>query len=203
FVARDYFEVIATFDCQAGQYQGRWVAPDFKKNDADPELRPERIWQAASADRIVAECQSKPAVVREESKPSSQSAPALFDLTSLQREANARFGFSAKNTLGLAQALYEQVSYDSSTGQPITANLIDYLIPSAPDMPNYTAGRITTLCPNNPLGAKGIGESGAVGSPPAVVNAVINALAPFGVEHIDMPVTPEKVWKAMQKGTRA
>ena len=104
---------------------------------------------------------------------------------------------------GIAQALYEQVSYDSSTGQPITANLIDYLIPSAPDMPNYTAGRITTLCPNNPLGAKGIGESGAVGSPPAVVNAVINALAPFGVEHIDMPVTPEKVWKAMQKGTRA
>lgn len=104
---------------------------------------------------------------------------------------------------GIAQALYEQVSYDSSTGQPITANLIDYLIPSAPDLPNYTAGRITTLCPNNPLGAKGIGESGAVGSPPAVVNAVINALAPFGVEHIDMPVTPEKVWKAMQKGTRA
>ncbi len=108
FVARDYFEVVATFDCQAGQYQGRWVALDFKKNDADPELRPERIWQAAAADRIVAECQSKAASVREESKPSSQSAPALFDLTSLQREANARFGFSAKNTLGIAQALYER-----------------------------------------------------------------------------------------------
>jgi DNA topoisomerase-3 len=108
FVARDYFEVVATFDCQAGQYQGRWIAPDFKKSDADPELKPERIWQAAAADRIVAECQSKPASVREESKPSSQSAPALFDLTSLQREANARFGFSAKNTLGLAQALYER-----------------------------------------------------------------------------------------------
>ena len=99
---------------------------------------------------------------------------------------------------GIAQALYEQVSYDTSTGQPITANLIDYLIPSAPDLPNYVAGRITTLCPNNPLGAKGIGESGAVGSPPAVVNAIVNALAPFGVEHIDMPVTPEKVWRAMQ-----
>ena len=98
---------------------------------------------------------------------------------------------------GIAQALYEQVCYDPSTGQPITANLIDYLIPSAPDLPNYIAGRITTLCPNNPLGAKGIGESGAVGSPPAVVNAVVNALASFGVEHIDMPVTPEKVWHAM------
>jgi len=98
---------------------------------------------------------------------------------------------------GIAQALYEQVSYDTSTGQPITANLIDYLIPSAPDLPNYIAGRITTLCPNNPLGAKGIGESGAVGSPPAVVNAVVNALSSFGVEHIDMPVTSEKVWHAM------
>ena len=98
---------------------------------------------------------------------------------------------------GIAQALYEQVCYDPSTGQPITANLIDYLIPSAPDLPNYIAGRITTLCPNNPLGAKGIGESGAVGSPPAVVNAVVNELASFGVEHIDMPVTPEKVWHAM------
>ena len=98
---------------------------------------------------------------------------------------------------GIAQALYEQVCYDPSTGQPITANLIDYLIPSAPDLPNYVAGRITTLCPNNPLGAKGIGESGAVGSPPAVVNAVVNALSSFGVEHIDMPVTSEKVWHAM------
>ncbi len=98
---------------------------------------------------------------------------------------------------GIAQALYEQVCYDPSSGQPITANLIDYLIPSAPDLPNYIAGRITTLCPNNPLGAKGIGESGAVGSPPAVVNAVVNALSSFGVEHIDMPVTPEKVWNAM------
>ncbi len=98
---------------------------------------------------------------------------------------------------GIAQALYEQVCYDPSTGQPITANLVDYMIPSAPDLPNYVAGRITTLCPNNPLGAKGIGESGAVGSPPAVVNAVVNALSSFGVEHIDMPVTPEKVWLAM------
>ena len=98
---------------------------------------------------------------------------------------------------GIAQALYEQVCYDPSTGQPITANLVDYMIPSAPDLPNYIAGRITTLCPNNPLGAKGIGESGAVGSPPAVVNAVVNALSSFGVEHIDMPVTPEKVWLAM------
>ena len=81
---------------------------------------------------------------------------------------------------GIAQALYEQVCYDPSTGQPITANLIDYLIPSAPDLPNYIAGRITTLCPNNPLGAKGIGESGAVGSPPAVVNKSLTLVDSVG-----------------------
>ncbi|CAN5412864.1 molybdopterin-dependent oxidoreductase [soil metagenome] len=96
---------------------------------------------------------------------------------------------------GIAQALYEAVVYEPDSGQPITANLLDYLVPSAPDLPGYTAGRITTLCPNNPLGAKGIGESGAVGAPAAVVNAIVDALAQFGVEHVDMPVTPEKVWR--------
>ncbi|MGA1353107.1 MAG: molybdopterin cofactor-binding domain-containing protein, partial [Ilumatobacteraceae bacterium] len=98
---------------------------------------------------------------------------------------------------GIAQALYEEMRYDPASGQPITSNLVDYLVPSAPDLPNYIAGRVVTLCPNNPLGAKGIGESGAIGSPPAVVNAVCDALAPFGVEHLDMPLLPEKVWRAM------
>ena len=102
---------------------------------------------------------------------------------------------------GIAQALFESMVYEPTTGQPITANLLDYLVPSAPDLPEYVAGRITTLCPNNPLGAKGIGESGAVGAPAAVVNAIVDALAPFGVEHVDMPVTPEKVWQLME-GTR-
>ena len=73
-------------------------------------------------------------------------------------------------------------------------------MPSAPDLPGYTAGRISTACPNNALGAKGIGESGAVGAPPAVVNAGVDALEPFGVEHLDMPLTPERVWRAMQEG---
>ena len=66
---------------------------------------------------------------------------------------------------------------------------------------DYTSGRVVTLCPNNPLGAKGIGESGAVGAPAAVINAVVDALRGFGVEHIDMPATPEKVWQLMQGGT--
>lgn len=101
---------------------------------------------------------------------------------------------------GIAQALFEGVTYDPNTGQPVTANLLDYLVPSAADLPDYVVGRTTTLCPNNPLGAKGIGESGSVGAPPAVVNAIIDALADFGVDHIDMPITPEKIWKAMRSG---
>ena len=102
---------------------------------------------------------------------------------------------------GIAQALFEGMVYEPTTGQPITSNLLDYLVPSAADLPDYTSGRVVTLCPNNPLGAKGIGESGAVGAPAAVINAVVDALRGFGVEHIDMPATPEKVWQLMQGGT--
>ena len=101
---------------------------------------------------------------------------------------------------GIAQALFEQMTYEPNGGQPVTANLLDYLVPSAADLPDFTSGRINTPCPNNPLGAKGIGESGAVGAPAAVVNAVVDALAEFGVEHIDMPATPEKIWTLMQGG---
>ncbi len=100
---------------------------------------------------------------------------------------------------GIAQALYEGFAY-SDSGQPVTGTLLDYLVPTAPDLPGYTAGRINTPCPNNPLGAKGIGESGAVGAPAAVVNAIVDALAPFGVEHLDMPVTPEKIWRVLEEG---
>ena len=99
---------------------------------------------------------------------------------------------------GIAQALYESITYDES-GTLATGNLTSYLAPSAPDLPAFTASRITTICPNHIFGAKGIGESGAVGAPPAVVNAVVDALADFGVEHLDMPLSPEKVWNALNK----
>ena len=108
FQPRDYWEVRAEFVCAAGVYQGRWLDTKFKKDENDPEQRAERLWSKAAADSIVTACRGKPGSVSEESKPSTSMAPALFDLTSLQREANARFGFSAKNTLGLAQALYER-----------------------------------------------------------------------------------------------
>lgn len=108
FVPRDYWEVRAEFVCAAGVYEGRWLDQNFKKDENDPEKRAERLWSRAAADSIVAACRGKQGVVTEESKPTTSMAPALFDLTSLQREANGRFGFSAKNTLGLAQALYEK-----------------------------------------------------------------------------------------------
>jgi DNA topoisomerase-3 len=108
FVSRDFWEVRGEFVCAAGIYEGRWLDTAFKKDENDPERRAERLWSQAAADSIVAACRGKIGSVTEESKPTTSMAPGLFDLTSLQREANARFGFSAKNTLGLAQALYEK-----------------------------------------------------------------------------------------------
>ena len=108
FVSRPYFEVHAQFDVEAGQYPGRWFDTAFKKNDEDAERRAERLWERNQAEAIMQACQSQQWVVTEETKPTTQSAPMLFDLTSLQREGNARFGFSAKGTLSLAQALYER-----------------------------------------------------------------------------------------------
>jgi DNA topoisomerase-3 len=108
FIPRDYWEVRAEFVCAAGVYEGRWLDQNFKKDENDPEKRAERLWSKTAADSIAAACRGKQGVVTEESKPTTSMAPALFDLTSLQREANGRFGFSAKNTLGLAQALYEK-----------------------------------------------------------------------------------------------
>lgn len=108
FVPRDYWEVHATFRCAEGTYDGRWLDTAFKKDASDPEKRAERLWDRETADKIVAACIGQQGVVTEESRPATSMSPALFDLTSLQREANARFGFSAKRTLDTAQRLYEQ-----------------------------------------------------------------------------------------------
>ena len=108
FVARDYWEVHATFVAAAGLYEGKWFDPNFKKDPQDTEKRDTRLWSATAAKTIESACRGQSGIVREESKPSSQLSPLLFDLTSLQREANSRFGFSAKATLALAQTLYER-----------------------------------------------------------------------------------------------
>jgi DNA topoisomerase-3 len=108
FIPRDYWEVRAEFRAAAGLYEARWFDPKFKRDDKDPERKDSRLWDKAAAEAIAAACRGKEGVVTEESKPTSQLSPLLFDLTSLQREANGRFGFSAKTTLSIAQELYEK-----------------------------------------------------------------------------------------------
>jgi carbon-monoxide dehydrogenase large subunit len=90
----------------------------------------------------------------------------------------------------------EEVRYDSD-GNPVTSNLADYAMISAAELPSFEVVHMETPTPINPLGAKGIGESGTIGSTPAVQSAVVDALAHLGVRHVDMPTTPEKVWKAI------
>ncbi len=97
---------------------------------------------------------------------------------------------------GLAQALFEEVVYDEN-GQLLTGELMDYAVPKAHQLPHYELDHTVTPSPVNPLGAKGVGEAGTIGSTPAVANAVIDALAPFGVKHLDLPLRPEKLWRAM------
>jgi carbon-monoxide dehydrogenase large subunit len=99
---------------------------------------------------------------------------------------------------GIAQALYEQVVYDDD-GNPLTGNLMDYAIPSAAEFPSFEASNTETHSPLNPLGAKGIGESATIGSTPAVQNAVVDALSHLGITHLDMPLTAERVWRAIRE----
>ena len=118
FVSRNYWEVHATFAAQAGEYAGKWFDPAWKKaaanlaagntDEPDAELRADRVWSVAEAQHIAQAVRGKRATVTEESKPTTQASPLLFDLTSLQREANGKFGYSAKTTLSIAQSLYER-----------------------------------------------------------------------------------------------
>ena len=110
FNPRAYWEVAATFACSGGEYTGKWFDEKFSKGKSEEEehLRADRLWDEARAQALAAKCAGQLGQVSEESKPSTQLSPLLYDLTSLQREANSRFGFSAKATLGLAQALYEK-----------------------------------------------------------------------------------------------
>jgi carbon-monoxide dehydrogenase large subunit len=102
---------------------------------------------------------------------------------------------------GIGQALYEECLYDDN-GQLLTGSFLNYCMPRASDLPMFKVGNHATACTHNPLGIKGVGEVGAIGVPPAVINAVLDALAPLGVSHIDMPATPEKVWRAIEEARR-
>lgn len=108
FVPVPYDNLLATFDADGSRYTGKWIDPHFKKDPNNAYAKADRIWEPEKSVSIIEKCSGKPADVKETSKRSTQNSPQLYDLTALQREANSRFGFSAKNTLGLAQALYEK-----------------------------------------------------------------------------------------------
>jgi carbon-monoxide dehydrogenase large subunit len=100
---------------------------------------------------------------------------------------------------GIGQALLEGVLYDEE-GQPLTASFMDYAIPRAGDLPWFEIDRTVTTSPNTPLGTKGIGEAGTIGSTPCLVNAAVDALSPFGIKNLDMPLRPEELWRIISGG---
>jgi carbon-monoxide dehydrogenase large subunit len=99
---------------------------------------------------------------------------------------------------GIGQALYEHQLYDRDSGQLITGSFMDYTMPRAAMLPSIETALEEIPCKTNPIGVKGIGESGTIGAPPTVINAIIDALKPLGVDRIDMPATPLRVWQAIQ-----
>jgi len=100
-------------------------------------------------------------------------------------------------TDGVGMALMEMIAFDED-GNCLSSSLMDYLIPTALEVPDWQTGHTVTPSPHHPIGAKGVGESATVGSPPAIVNAVVDALKPYGIRHADMPLTPSRVWDAIQ-----
>ncbi|OGT82118.1 MAG: hypothetical protein A3H91_17290 [Gammaproteobacteria bacterium RIFCSPLOWO2_02_FULL_61_13] len=98
---------------------------------------------------------------------------------------------------GIGQALMEKVVYERDTGQLLSGSFSDYAMPRADDMPSFTVDYVEVPCRTNPLGIKGVGEAGAVATPPAIVGAILDALQPLGVKHIDMPTTPDRVWRCI------
>jgi carbon-monoxide dehydrogenase large subunit len=99
---------------------------------------------------------------------------------------------------GIAEAVFEEAVYDDS-GNLLTGSMMNYLVPSAAELPSFVVDRTVTPSSTNPMGVKGVGETGTIAAPPAVVNAVIDALAPLGVTHIEMPMSPERVWRAIEE----
>jgi DNA topoisomerase-3 len=128
FVPKGYWEVHATFGAEAGPYPGRWFKEDFSKKDDEADTRAERLWSAAEAEAIVAKCRGRTGTVTEEKKPASQISPLLYDLTTLQREANGRLGLSAKRTLQIAQRLYEHhkvLTYPRTDSRALPEDYLD------------------------------------------------------------------------------
>lgn len=148
FVPRSYHEVHADFMVANGTYPGRWFDEGFKKSESDPHARPERLWDRAEAEAIVARCQGQEALVEEKKKPSKQAPPLLYDLTSLQREANGRFGYSARRTLQLAQRLYEThkaLTYPRTDSRYLPDDYVATTIETMQKIAGESGGAVTNL----------------------------------------------------------
>ena len=133
FTPKQYFEIVADFQVNSGVFKGKWFDVNFKKNNLFPELKEERIWKLEDAKKILSHLKNKDGVSSETTKKSTQSAPLLFDLTSLQREANSKFGFSAKNSLGLAQSLYDKhklLTYPRTDSKALPEDYVQTVIDS-------------------------------------------------------------------------
>lgn len=143
FKAQEYFTLLATFSFDSGNYTGKWINQKFKKDPKHEHGRQDRIWQEKNAQGIVEKCSGQPAKIAETSKNSSQRSPGLYDLTTLQREANSRFGFSAKNTLGLAQALYEKhkvLTYPRTDSRHLPEDYLSDVIKTVKSQQNWQFG---------------------------------------------------------------
>jgi len=148
FSPEDYWELHATFHCEQISYQGVWIEPKFKKDSSFPQKKQNRIWNKQLTEEIANRCIGKKAEVKETSKKSSQNSPLLYDLTSLQREANSRFGFSAKNTLAIAQALYERhklITYPRTDSRHLPEDYLQTVGRILASQKKYIYGRFAEL----------------------------------------------------------
>lgn len=144
FEPTTYWELHSTFICEEVSYHGVWIDPNFKKDASKPHDRQDRLWDQQRAEEIVQRCTGKNAVVNETSKKSTQRSPLLYDLTSLQREANSRFGFSAKNTLAIAQALYERhkvITYPRTDSRHLPDDYLPTVKETVNQQKNWQYGR--------------------------------------------------------------
>lgn len=147
FEPTPYHTLQGTFSFETNTYAGKWIDTAFKKDASNAYLRADRIWDEQTAKDILTKCTGKPAIVTETSKESRQSSPQLFDLTSLQREANSRFGFSAKNTLSIAQALYERhkaLTYPRTDSRHLPEDYVPSVINTFETQQNWTLGEFAT-----------------------------------------------------------
>jgi carbon-monoxide dehydrogenase large subunit len=175
--------------------------PDGVPAGMEPGLRSEEVWEQGEATFpfgthvSIVEVDTETGNVRILEHIACDDAGTVFNRLVLDGQVH---GGVAQ---GIGQALFEEFRYDDA--YPVTGNLTTYLIPTASTLPSYTVAHTETPTPENPLGAKGIGEAGTIGSTPAIVNAVIDALAPYGIRTLDMPLTPGKIWSAISDGRSA